>query len=162
MISVRYVAKVSTSFFRCVPGQLFPAMGSCEESSGREENGPFRRPEDVCGIKSVFVTLVDGAYKYNKKKIMGRRENGHYRVQFVCLECAKIGVFLSAYCTVTVEDPDLEEADVYEADKLPTPEQHSCQPHGVEDLVEKFKKALRDGVHENPVRPLPELFETTR
>ena len=113
-------------------------------------------------VKKVFVTLVDGAYKYNKKKIMGRRENGHYRVQFVCLECAKIGVFLSAYCTVTVEDPDLEEADVYEADKLPTPEQHSCQPHGVEDLVEKFKKALRDGVHENPVRPLPELFETTR
>ena len=52
-------------------------------------------------VKKVFVTLVDGAYKYNKKKIMGRRENGHYRVQFVCLECAKIGVLYHSwpYCS---------------------------------------------------------------
>ena len=56
-------------------------------------------------VKKVFITLVDGGYTYRKKKVTGTREMGVYRVQFVCIECSRLGLFLGAYCSVSVEDP---------------------------------------------------------
>ena len=93
---------------------------------------------------------------------MGSREMGYYRAQFICTDCSKLDVFLSAYCSVTVVDQESEEADVYEVVKLPDAESHVCQPSGVERLITDFKKACRDGVHADPVRPLPDLYESLR
>ena len=112
--------------------------------------------------KKVFVSLLDNGYTFRKKKTWGKRELGSFRAQFVCTECDKMDVFLSAYCSVNVLDFDEEELDEYQVQTLPTPDQHACQPSGIEQLVAEFKKSLRDGVHGNPVRPLPELYETTR
>ena len=103
--------------------------------------------------KKVFVSLLDNGYTFRKKKTLGKRELGNFRAQFVCTECDKIDVFLSAYCSVHVLDFDLEELDEYQVQALPAPEQHACQPSGIEQLVAEFKKALRDGVHDNPDLP---------
>ena len=113
-------------------------------------------------VKKVFITIIEGCYVYRKKKVIGKRENGRYKVLFVCSDCSKLDKLVYVYSTVEVHNIDHEEDDEYVVDGLPLPDDHYCQPHGVEDMVKQFNKELRNGVHLNPVRPLPELYEATR
>ena len=81
--------------------------------------------------KKLFVLLLDNAYTFRKKKTRGKRELGNFRAQFVCTECDKMNVFLSAYCSVHVLDFDVEELDEYQVQSLPDHDKHACQPSGI-------------------------------
>ena len=113
-------------------------------------------------VKKVFITIRHEGYTYRKRKVTGKREDGTYRVVFICSECAKMDRLLYANSVVTVTDLEKEEDDEYVIETFPLQDEHLCQPHGVEVLVAEFNRDLREGVHVNPVRPLPELYETTR
>ena len=70
--------------------------------------------------------------------------------------------YVWVYADVTVLNIDREEEDEYEVEHFPLQDKHFCQPHGVEVLVGDFNQDLRAEVRANPVRPLPEMYETTR
>ena len=98
-------------------------MGNSEKSAGREKTVKYDGVKTSITCKKVFVSLLDNGYTFRKKKTWGKRELGSFRAQFVCTECDKMDVFLSAYCSVHVLDFDVEELDEYQVQTLPTPEE---------------------------------------
>ena len=54
----------------------------------------------------------------SQKKVIGKRENGRYKVLFVCSDCSKLDKLLYVYCTVEVHNIDHEEDDEYVVDGL--------------------------------------------
>ena len=115
-------------------------------------------------VQRVFVTLVHFPYTFKKKKVYGKREDKVYRVQFVCIGCEKCNKYLTCFATVNVIDFENEASDEYilEKNTYPQIDAHDCAPCGLEEHIESFKKALLTGIHENPVRALPELYDSTR
>ena len=93
-------------------------------------------------MKKVFITIRHEGYTYRKRKVTGKREDGTYRVVFICSECAKMDRLLYANSVVTVTDLEKEEDNEYVIKTFPLQDEHLCQPHGVEVLVAEFNKVL--------------------
>ena len=120
--------------------------------------------KDFIITRKVFLRLEEGNYQYRKRKIMGKRIRGTYRIQFICVGCEKLGLFVSCYATATVQIPEREESDLLflEPNNYPLQDEHICCPHGLENQVSRFKTEIRRELRLNPVRPLPELYESIR
>ena len=90
--------------------------------------------KETIEVEKVFISLIDGQYAFKKKKILGKREDGQYRIQFVCCGCEKVGKFISCYATVLVENFNDEKTDVCELDDhlCPKPEAHECALGGAD------------------------------
>ena len=110
-------------------------MGNSEKSAGWKKTVKRDGVKTSVTCKKVFVSLLDNGYTFRKKKTWGKRELGNFRAQFVCTECDKMNVFLSAYCSVHVLNFDVEELDEYQVQSLPDHDKHACHPSGIEQLL---------------------------
>ena len=115
------------------------------------------KPKDDNTYPKVFVKLVMGLFTYKKRKVKGER------VTFTCNGCQKLNHCLSVGSWVQQVDNNPEN-DIYtlDVDTIPAVSDHACVATGIEDFARQFRIDLESSVRNDPLQPLPTLYQTIR